>query len=85
MTSLGRLIRTTAFKLLAVYLIAFALFAGSVIAYLGWHTQRLVTRQAKPVVAVAAPAPVVVSEKRDRVSDLEKRVAALEQWKETRP
>ena len=46
MTSLGRLIRTTAFKLLAVYLIAFALFAGSVIAYLGWHTQRLVTRQA---------------------------------------
>ncbi|HEY9211459.1 MAG TPA: ATP-binding protein [Ancylobacter sp.] len=46
MTSLGRLIRTTAFKLIAVYLIVFAVFAGSVIAYLGWHTQRLVTRQA---------------------------------------
>lgn len=46
MTALGKLIRTTAFKLLAAYLIIFALFAGSVIAYLGWHTQRLVTRQA---------------------------------------
>lgn len=46
MTSLGRLIRTTAFKLIAAYLVVFAIFAGSVIAYLGWHTQRLVTRQA---------------------------------------
>lgn len=46
MTALGKLIRTTAFKLLAAYLFIFALFAGSVIAYLGWHTQRLVTRQA---------------------------------------
>lgn len=46
MTSLGKLLRTTAFKLIAAYLIVFALFAGSVIAYLGWHTQRLVTRQA---------------------------------------
>ncbi|MCS0501114.1 sensor histidine kinase [Ancylobacter mangrovi] len=46
MTSLGRLIRTTAFKLIAAYLLVFAVFAGSVIAYLGWHTQRLVTRQA---------------------------------------
>lgn len=46
MTALGKLLRTTAFKLLAAYLFIFALFAGSVIAYLGWHTQRLVTRQA---------------------------------------
>ncbi|MBB3769831.1 hypothetical protein FHS55_000417 [Angulomicrobium tetraedrale] len=46
MTALGRLIRTTAFKLIAAYLLVFAIFAGSVIAYLGWHTQRLVTRQA---------------------------------------
>ncbi|WP_428029283.1 sensor histidine kinase [Ancylobacter sp.] len=46
MTALGKLIRTTAFKLLAAYLFVFAIFAGSVIAYLGWHTQRLVTRQA---------------------------------------
>ncbi|MCK0208991.1 ATP-binding protein [Starkeya koreensis] len=46
MTALGKLIRTTAFKLIAAYLFVFAVFAGSVIAYLGWHTQRLVTRQA---------------------------------------
>ncbi|WGD30417.1 ATP-binding protein [Ancylobacter sp. WKF20] len=46
MTSLARLIRSTAFKLIAAYIIVFAVFAGSVIAYLGWHTQRLVTRQA---------------------------------------
>ncbi|MBS7556174.1 HAMP domain-containing protein [Ancylobacter dichloromethanicus] len=46
MTALGKLFRTTAFKLLAAYLVVFAVFAGSVIAYLGWHTQRLVTRQA---------------------------------------
>lgn len=46
MTSLARLIRSSAFKLIAAYIIVFAVFAGSVIAYLGWHTQRLVTRQA---------------------------------------
>lgn len=46
MTSLGRLARTTAFKLIAAYLLAFAIFAASVIAYLGWHTQRLVIGQA---------------------------------------
>ena len=46
MTSLARLIRSSAFKLIAAYILIFALFAGSVIAYLGWHTQRLVTRQA---------------------------------------
>ncbi|WAC27248.1 sensor histidine kinase [Ancylobacter sp. SL191] len=46
MTSLARLIRSTAFKLIAAYILVFAVFAGSVIAYLGWHTQRLVTRQA---------------------------------------
>nr|WP_245404816.1 ATP-binding protein [Ancylobacter gelatini] len=40
------MLRTTAFKLIAAYLLVFAVFAGSVIAYLGWHTQRLVTRQA---------------------------------------
>ncbi len=46
MTALGRLLRTTAFKLIAAYLLAFAIFAASVIAYLGWHTQRLVISQA---------------------------------------
>ncbi|GLK84898.1 two-component sensor histidine kinase [Ancylobacter defluvii] len=45
-TSLGKLARTTAIKLIAAYLLVFAVFAGSLIGYLGWHTQRLVTRQA---------------------------------------
>ena len=45
MTALGRLVRTTAFKIVAVYMILFALFAGGVIAYLAQHTQQLVRDQ----------------------------------------
>jgi signal transduction histidine kinase len=44
-TALGRLVRTTAFKIIAVYLVLFALFAGGVIAYLARHTQQLVLDQ----------------------------------------
>lgn len=47
----ARLIRTTAFKLIAAYLLAFAIFAASAIAYLGWHTQRLVVGQVTEAVA----------------------------------
>ncbi len=42
---LSRLVRTTAFKLLAVYLVIFALFAVSMIGYVAWHTRRLVESQ----------------------------------------
>ncbi len=45
MTALAKLLRTTAFKIVAVYLIIFALFAAGVILYLGRHTQRLVVSQ----------------------------------------
>ena len=45
MTALARLVRTTAFKIIAVYLVAFALFAAGVIAYLAQHTQQLVLDQ----------------------------------------
>ena len=45
MNALGKLFRTTAFKIVAVYLIVFALFAGGVIAYLGRHTQALIVSQ----------------------------------------
>ncbi|MGE4373594.1 MAG: ATP-binding protein [Xanthobacter sp.] len=41
----SRLIRTTAFKLLAAYLIVFALFAVSVISYTAWHTRELIQNQ----------------------------------------
>jgi signal transduction histidine kinase len=44
-TALGRLIRTTAFKIIAAYLIVFALFSAAVIAYLARHTQNLVVSQ----------------------------------------
>lgn len=45
MTALGKLIRTTAFKIIAVYLIIFAIFAMAVIGYLARHTQALVVSQ----------------------------------------
>lgn len=45
MTALVRLIRTTAFKLIAVYLLVFALFAAGTTLYLARHTQQLVVSQ----------------------------------------
>lgn len=45
MTALGRLIRTTAFKLSLVYLTVFAVFAACLLAYFAWNTQRLLTEQ----------------------------------------
>ena len=45
MTALGKLFRTTAFKIIAVYLLVFALFAMAVIGYLARHTQALVVSQ----------------------------------------
>jgi signal transduction histidine kinase len=44
-TALGKLVRTTAFKIIAVYLVIFALFSAGVIAYLARHTQQLVVAQ----------------------------------------
>jgi signal transduction histidine kinase len=44
-TALGKLFRTTAFKIVAVYLVVFALFAMAVIGYLARHTQALVVSQ----------------------------------------
>src|SRR6266567_4599567 len=45
MTALGKLFRTTAFKLTLVYLMVFALFAAFVLAYFVWNTRRLITEQ----------------------------------------
>jgi signal transduction histidine kinase len=44
-TALVKLFRTTAFKIIAVYLLIFALFAAGIIIYLGRHTQQLVFSQ----------------------------------------
>jgi signal transduction histidine kinase len=45
MTALGKLFRTTIFKLTLVYLTVFALFAAFLLAYFAWNTRRLVTQQ----------------------------------------
>jgi signal transduction histidine kinase len=44
-TALGKLVRTTAFKLTLVYLTVFALFAVFLLAYFAWNTRRLITEQ----------------------------------------
>jgi signal transduction histidine kinase len=43
--ALGKLLRTTAFKLTLVYLLIFVLFAASLLAYLALNTRRLITEQ----------------------------------------
>ena len=45
MTALGKLVRTTAFKLTLVYLGIFVLFAASLLAYFALNTRRLITEQ----------------------------------------
>src|SRR5215467_13831657 len=45
MTALGKLLRTTAFKLTLVYLTVFALFAIFLLGYFAWNAQRLITEQ----------------------------------------
>jgi signal transduction histidine kinase len=42
---LGRMARTTAFKLSAVYLLIFAIFSGIILGYLSWNTRRLLDAQ----------------------------------------
>ena len=45
MTALGKLLRTTAFKLTLVYLGIFVLFAAALLAYFALNTRRLITEQ----------------------------------------
>jgi len=44
-TALGKLVRTTAFKLTLFYLTVFALFAVLLLGYFAWNTRRLITEQ----------------------------------------
>jgi len=44
-TALGKLLRTTAFKLTLVYLLIFILFAASLLGYFALNTRRLITEQ----------------------------------------
>src|SRR5262249_61387884 len=45
MPALGKLLRTTGFKLTLVYLTVFALFAAFLLGYFAWNTRRLITEQ----------------------------------------
>ncbi len=45
MTALGKLVRSTAFRLTLVYLVVFALFAAALLAYFALNTDRLITEQ----------------------------------------
>jgi signal transduction histidine kinase len=44
-TAFGKLVRTTAFRLTLAYLLLFALFAASLLAYFAWNTRRLINEQ----------------------------------------
>ena len=50
MAAFGKLIRTTAFRLTLVYLLLFALFAASLLAFFAWNTRRLITEQITTIV-----------------------------------
>jgi hypothetical protein len=45
MAALGKLLRTTTFKLTLVYLTVFALFAAFLLVYFAWNTRRLINEQ----------------------------------------
>ena len=45
MAALGKLLRTTTFRLTLVYLTVFALFAAFLLGYFAWNTRRLITEQ----------------------------------------
>ena len=47
MTALGKLFRTTAFRLTLVYLFLFALFAAFLLVYVAFNTRRLITEFSK--------------------------------------
>ena len=52
MTAFGKLIRTTAFRLTLVYLLLFAMFAASLLAYFAWNTRRLINEEITQTVNV---------------------------------
>lgn len=45
MTALGKLVRSTAFRLTLVYLVVFALYAAALLAYFAFNAERLITEQ----------------------------------------
>jgi hypothetical protein len=58
---LPTLFRTTAFKLTAIYLLIFALFAGFVLGYVAWNAQRLLNDQIRSTIEAASAASSIPS------------------------
>ncbi len=50
MTPLGKLFRTTAFKISVAYLVIFAIGAGLVLSRVGWHVKELIDEQIKQTI-----------------------------------
>ncbi len=51
MTALGKLLRTTAFRLTLVYLVVFSLFAAFLLGYFAFNTRRLINEQIVAIVS----------------------------------
>ena len=54
MTALGKLLRTTAFKLTAAYLVIFVLFAGFLLGYVAWNARNLLFAQVDSTIEAEA-------------------------------
>jgi len=54
-TALGKLFRTTTFKLTLVYLTVFGLFAAFLLGYFALNTRRLITEQITDTVNARSP------------------------------
>src|SRR5205823_1884750 len=74
MTALGKLLRTTAFKLTLVYLTVFALFAGFLLGYFAWNTRRLITDQ----ITQTVDAEIIGLSEQYRLGGLRRLVLAVE-------
>ena len=47
MTALGKVVRTTAFKLTAIYFVVFTVFAVAFVGWISRETDRILTQQVK--------------------------------------
>ncbi len=50
MTALGKLFRTTAFRITLAYLVVFALFAAFILGYVAWNARNLILEQARSTI-----------------------------------
>lgn len=74
MTALGKLVRTTAFKLSLLYLTVFALFAAFLLGYFAWNTRRLLTVQ----ITQTVDAEILGLAEQYRVAGLRRLIAIVE-------